>query len=80
VDTELEQLRIRMIAVENLLIAMLAQAPDQQLELGGEMASFISPRPGFTHHTKTVGAAFQMIHLLRRARHFQGRVEGDTLS
>ena len=79
-NTELEHLRIRMIAMENLLITMLAQAPDQQLELGCEMAAFISPRPGFTHHPRTVGAATQMVHLLHRARHFQGWVEGDALS
>ena len=79
-STELEHLRIRMIAMENLLITMLAQAPDQQLELGSEMAAFISPRPGFTHHLRTVRAATQMVHLLHRARHFQGWVEGDALS
>jgi len=79
-STELEHLRIRMIAMENLLITILAQAPDQQLELGREMAAFISPRPGFTHHPRTVGAAAQMVHLLDRARHFQGWVDGDALS
>lgn len=79
-NTELEHLHIRMIAMENLLITLLAQAPDQQLELGFEMAAFISPRPGFTHHPRTIGAAAQMIHLLQRARHFQGWVEGDPLS
>ncbi len=70
-NTELERLRMRMIAMENLLITMLAQAPDQQLELGYEMAAFISPRPGYTHHPRTVGAAALMVHLLHRARHFQ---------
>ena len=80
IDTELEHLRIRMIAMENLLIALLSQAPDRQLELGSEMAAFISPRPGFTHHPRTVGAAAQMVHLLLRARHFQGWAEGDALS
>jgi len=79
-NTELEHLRVRMIAMENLLITVLAQAPDQQLELGREMAAFISPRPGFTQHPTTVGAATQMAHLLQRARHFQGWVEGDTLA
>ena len=78
--TELEHLHIRMIAMESLLITMLAQVPDQQLELGCEMAAFISPRPGFTHHPRTVGAAAQMVHLLHRARRFQGWVEGDALS
>ncbi len=79
-NTELDHLRIRMIAVENLLIAQLSQAPDRQLELGSEMAAFISPRPGFSHHPRTGGAAAQMVHLLDRAWHFQGWVEGDALS
>ena len=79
-NTELEHLRTRMIAVENMLISILAQAPDQQLELGREMAAFISPRPGFTHHPRTEGAAAQMVHLLDRARRFQGWVEGDAHS
>ena len=79
-NTELEHLRIRLIAMENLLIAMLSQAPDRQLDLGCEMAAFISPRPGFTHHPRTVGAATQMVHLLHRARHFKGWPEGAALS
>jgi hypothetical protein len=65
-NTELEHLRIRMIAMENLLIALLSQSPDGQLELGCEMAAFISPRPGFTHHRRTVGTATHMAHLLHR--------------
>ena len=80
VNTELEHLRVRIIAMENLLITMLAQAPDQQLELGRETAAFISSRPGFTKHPKTVAAAAQMVRLLDRGRHFQGWVEGDDLS
>jgi len=73
-------LRMRLIAMENLMLAMLAQAPDRQLELSSEMAAFISPRPGFTQHPRTVGAAAQMIHLLLRAQHFRGWAKGDTLS
>jgi nucleotide-binding universal stress UspA family protein len=71
VNTELDHLHIRMIATENLLIALLAQAPDQTRELGLEMASYISPRPGFTRHPRTLAAAAQMLHLLERSRHFQ---------
>ena len=80
IKTELEHLHIRMIAMENLLITKLAQAPDEQLEMSREMAAFISPRPGFTHHPRTESAAAQMVHLLDRARHFQGWVEGEALS
>lgn len=79
-NTELEHLRIRIIALENVLITILAQSPDQQLDLGSKMAVFISPRPGFTHHSRTIEAATQMVHLLDRGRHFKGWIEGDTLS
>ncbi len=79
VSTEFEHLRVRVIALENLLISMLARAPHEELGLCIEMAAFISPTPGFTHHPRTLGAATQMLHLLDRARHFQGWVEGDAL-
>ena len=78
--TELEHLRIRMIAIENLLITLLAQASDQPLEMAREMALYISPRPGFMRHHKTLEAAAQMRHLLKRARHFQRRVNGALSS
>ena len=71
VNTELDHLHIRMIAMENLLIALLAQASDRPREFGREMAIYISPRPGFTKHPRTLAAAAQMVHLVERARHFQ---------
>jgi hypothetical protein len=70
-DTELVQLRIRVIAIENLLISLLARAPVEQLELAREMADYISPRPGFTHHPMTIRAAEQMLGLLDRSGHFR---------
>ena len=70
-NAELVQLRIRVIALENVVIALLAQAPDRQLELVREMAAYISPRPGFTQHPLTVHAAAEMIHLVERALHFR---------
>ena len=48
-NAELVQLRVRVIALENLVISLLAEAPDRQLDLAREMAAFILPRPGFTH-------------------------------
>jgi hypothetical protein len=78
VNTELDHLHIRTIAMENLLIALLAQAPDQTRQLALEMACYISPRPGFTRHPRTLAAAAQMLHLLERARHFQN--DADPLS
>jgi hypothetical protein len=71
-NAELVQLRIRVIALENVVIALLAKAPDRQLDLVREMAAYISPRPGFTQHPLTVHAAAEMIHLVERALHFRG--------
>ena len=56
-NAELVHLRVRVIALENLVISLLAEAPDRQLDLAREMAAFISPRPGFTHHPLTIHAA-----------------------
>jgi hypothetical protein len=70
-NAELVQLRIRVIALENLVISLLAEASDRQLDLAREMAAFISPRPGFTHHPLTIHAAAQMIDLIDRAGHFR---------
>jgi hypothetical protein len=68
---ELAQLRIRVIALENLVIAMLAQKSEHQLDLARRMATYILPRPGFTHHRPTTHAAAQMVHLVDRGNHFR---------
>jgi hypothetical protein len=70
-NAELVQLRVRVIALENLVISLLAEAPDRQLDLAREMAAFIAPRPGFTHHPLTIHAAALMIDLVDRAGHFR---------
>ena len=49
-NAELALIRIRVIALENLVIALLAEASDRQLQTAREMATHISPRPGFTQH------------------------------
>lgn len=69
---ELGALHIRVIALENLVISLLATASDRQLELAREMASYIAPRPGFTHHPLTTHAAAHMIDLVERASRFRG--------
>jgi hypothetical protein len=46
-NAELVALRVRVIALENLVISLLATESNQQLELAHEMAAYISPRPGF---------------------------------
>lgn len=70
-NAELVQLRIRVIALENLVIALLAEGSEHQLAVVREMAAYISPRPGFTHHPLTVQAAKHMTELVDRAVHFQ---------
>lgn len=70
-NAEIVQLRIRVIALENLLIAVLAQGPDRLREIAREMADYISPRPGFTQHPLTTQAADHMTHLVDRALHFR---------
>lgn len=70
-NAELVQLRVRVIALENLVITLLAAGTDRQLDLAREMASYISPRPEFTQHPLTIHAASHMIDLLERAGHFR---------
>jgi hypothetical protein len=64
-NAELVQLRIRVIALENVVITLLARAPDRQRDLVREMAAYISPRPRFTHHPLTVDAVALRGFLLR---------------
>jgi hypothetical protein len=69
-NAELALIRIRVIALENLVIALLAGASDRQLQAAREMAKYISPRPGFTLHPLTSQAAVHMIELVDRAERF----------
>lgn len=71
-NAELVALRVRVIALENLMISLLATASDQQLELAREMAGYISPRPGFIHHPLTTHAAAHMVDLVERSLRFRG--------
>ncbi len=71
-DAELGALHIRVIALENLVISLLATASERQLEIAREMAPYISPRPGFTRHPLTTQAAARMIDLVERASRFCG--------
>jgi len=74
-NAELVHLRVRVIALENLVIALLAEGSERQLSVAREMADYISPRPGFTLHPLTVHAATQMTHSVERARRFRQRDE-----
>jgi hypothetical protein len=66
-DAELVQVLKRVIALENVVIALLAKSPDGDRDLVREMAIYISPRPGFTDHPLTIRAAAQMNRLVERA-------------
>ena len=69
-DTELMHLRVRVIALENIVIALLAEAPVRQLSLARAMATYICPRPGYTPHSLTLRAAREMLSLVSRADRF----------
>ena len=66
-NSELVLLRVRVIALENLIISLLAAASDQQLALAREMAGYISPRTNIPHHPLTTRAATHMIDLVELA-------------
>lgn len=70
-DAEAGNLRVRLIAIENLVAALLAEAPDSQSALVREMAAYISPRPDATPHRLTVEAARNMFALVERAAHYK---------
>jgi len=70
-NAELVLLRVRVIALENLMIMLLAEGSDKQTELAREMAAYISPRPGFTPHPLTTQAAVHMNNLVERATHYR---------
>lgn len=70
-DAELIQLRIRVIALENVVLSLLSKASDEQLEQVTEMAELITPRAAATQHPLTIHAATQMAQLVERARHFR---------
>jgi len=67
---ELVLLRVRVIALENLLIAVLAEGSDRQRQTALDMADVISPREGYSQHPLTIRAAQHMTDLVRRATHF----------
>lgn len=72
---EQTQLHVRVIALENLLIALLATSSDQQLDCAREMATYILPRAGATPHALTTHAAAEMLSVVQRAIHFRDTVQ-----
>ena len=72
-NTELVWLRVRVIALENLVTALLSGAPARQHDLIRAMAEQISPHPGATPHSLTIQAASQMIELVERAIRYRDK-------
>ncbi len=70
-DAEMGALHIRVIALENLVIALLADASDRQHDLARAMARYIAPREGSARHPLTIHAAAHMIDLVERSMRFR---------
>ena len=70
-NSDLVRLRIRVIALENLVIALLARAPVESLNLVREMAADMTQSPGFSDDRMTVRAVDEMLLLLERSAHFR---------
>jgi hypothetical protein len=73
---EILALHIRVIALENLLIAVLASGTEEQRDLSRRMAGYIAPRAGATRHPITTLASAHMMDLVDRAGRF--RAEADS--
>ena len=74
-DAEDGNLVIRLIALENIIVALLADGPESQSQLVRDMASYISPRPGKTPHRLTIEAARNMLALVERAEQYRSKSE-----
>lgn len=66
--TEQEQLHVRVIALENLVVALLSTASDEQLACARDLAAYIAPRTGATPHPLTLHAAAEMLSIVKRAK------------
>lgn len=67
-NAELVQMQVRVIALENLVMSLLAEASEATLVRALERAACIQPRAGATPHHLTTAAAAQMEHLVDLAR------------
>lgn len=68
-NAELVSLRIRVIALENILIAVMASGSERQIQAALDMARTISPHPDATQHPVTIRAADHINSIVHRARH-----------
>lgn len=70
-DTQIGLLHVRVIALENLVIALLATASGPQLDLARDMARTIEPRVGAAPHPLTIRAAARLTDLIERSARFR---------
>ena len=70
-NAELVQLRVRVIALENIVLALLSESPKKIHENVREMAKLISPREDATQHPLTTEAASHMNRFVDRAARFR---------
>ena len=74
-DAEEGNIRVRLIALENIVVALLAGASQTQHEAIGDIVRYILPREGKTRHRLTIEAARNMVALVERADQFKKRAE-----
>ena len=79
-DPDGPSLRVRVIALENLVMALLAEGTNAQRLLARETADYILPRPGHTPHRLTIHAVNQMVQLVERAGIFSSTTNDVALS
>lgn len=66
-DAELVQLRMRVVALEGIVLALLAHGSGPQRNAAARMAGHILPRMGATPHPLTIRAARRITQLVDRA-------------
>jgi hypothetical protein len=66
-DAELVPYRVQLIALENLLAALLAERPARQAEIALAMAACVSPKPGLMDHPLILHAASRLIDGVERS-------------
>lgn len=69
-EAELNTLHVRLLAQENLIIALLADASANGRARARNIAASIVPQEGSTRHPLTVHAASHMLNLVERAERY----------
>ncbi|MFN3278681.1 MAG: hypothetical protein ACK41Y_09810 [Paracoccus hibiscisoli] len=60
---------MRVIALENILIAVLAEGSERQRQTARDMLDALAAQPGSARHPLTIRAAHHMVGLVHRAAH-----------